>query len=77
MGGGGGYVKLPFLNPCVKQKLLSTIIASSDSALLELHDILRQSSCLVGEDVLDLTQLLIQGGGPSLQTVKGVYAAEL
>lgn len=40
---------------------------SADGALLELHDVLSQSPRLVWEDVLDLAQLLIQSGGPSLQ----------
>lgn len=46
---------------------VGTVGASSDGALLELHDVLRQSSCFVREDVLDLTELLVQGGGPSLR----------
>lgn len=54
------------LNAREQQKQISTVAASSDGALLELHDVLRQSSRLVGEDVLDLTELLVQGGGSSL-----------
>lgn len=47
-------------------KQLCTVGPSGDGALLELHDVLRQSSRLVREDVLDLTELLVQGGGSSL-----------
>lgn len=52
-------------------KLVSTVAAPCDAALLELHDVLRQSARLVGEDVLDLTQLLVQGRSPSLRRVNG------
>lgn len=49
-----------------KQK--RTINVSCDGALLELHDVLSQSPRFVWEDVLNLAQLLIQGGGSSLQS---------
>lgn len=47
-------------------RLVSTVATSGDGTLLERHDVLCQSSRLVGEDVLDLPKLLIQGGGSSL-----------
>ena len=37
-----------------------------DGALVEGHDVLCERASLVAEDVLDLTQLLIQGGGSGL-----------
>ena len=49
-------------------KQVSTVAASGDGALLERHDVLCESSRFVGEDVADLTQLLVQGGGSSLHT---------
>lgn len=52
-----------------KIKHTSTIVASSDGTLLELHNILCQCTRLVRKDVLDLTKLLIQGGGSSLSRV--------
>lgn len=45
----------------------STVGISTDGALFELHDVLSQGPGLVWEDVLDLSQLLVQSGGPSLQ----------
>lgn len=62
------HVSLPLCSSAAKQ--ISTVAASSDGALLELHDVLCQSSRLVGEDVLDLTELLVQGGGSSLHRGK-------
>lgn len=50
----------------VQSQELFTVVASRYGALLELHDVLSQSSGLVGEDVLDLPELLVQGGGPGL-----------
>ena len=35
-------------------------------ALVERHYVLGQCACLVGEDVLNLTKLLVQGGRPGL-----------
>lgn len=49
-----------------------TVGAPPDGALLELHDVLGQSPRLVGEDVLDLAQLLVQRGGPSLRGEKAM-----
>lgn len=43
-----------------------TISLAINAALLEGHDVLRQGSCLVREDVVDLPQLLIEGGGSGL-----------
>jgi len=49
-------------------KQIGTVAAAGDCALLELHDVLCESSRLVGEDVLNLTELLVQGGGSSLHS---------
>ena len=43
-----------------------TVADATDGALIEGHDVLRQRSCFVGEDVLDLAELLVQRGGASL-----------
>ena len=43
-----------------------TVGFAVDGALVESHDILSERPRFVTEDVLDLTQLLVQGGGPSL-----------
>lgn len=43
-----------------------TISLSVDGALVEGHDVLRQGSRLVAEDVFDLAQLLVERGGPGL-----------
>lgn len=42
------------------------VLLSVDGALVEVHDVLREGSGLVREDVLDLTQLLVEGRGSSL-----------
>ena len=47
--------------------LVLTVSLSTDVALLEGHDVLREGARLVREDVLYLAQLLVQGGGPSLE----------
>ena len=47
-----------------------TVSLSTDVALLEGHDVLREGASLVREDVLYLAQLLVQGGGPSLEEDK-------
>lgn len=49
---------------------------SCDGALLELHNVLSQGPRLVWEDVLNLAQLLIQGGGSSLQSGAWVEVGE-
>lgn len=43
-----------------------TVGFAVDGALVEDHDVLGQCSCFVAEDVLDLTELLVQGGGAGL-----------
>lgn len=43
-----------------------TIDVPIDAALFEGHDVLCECACLVGEDVVDLPQLLIERGGPGL-----------
>lgn len=43
-----------------------TIKLAVDGTLVESHDVLRQSSRLVAEDVLDLSELLVECGGPRL-----------
>lgn len=48
---------------------MNTIAVSTNVALFELHDVLCQSSSLVRKDVLNLTELLIQGGGSSLHRI--------
>lgn len=42
------------------------VLHPKDTAAAEHHLILRQSSCLVGEQVLDLTQVLSDVEGPAL-----------
>lgn len=37
-----------------------------NGALVESHDVLSESSCFVRENVLDLSQLFIEGGGAGL-----------
>ena len=43
-----------------------TVAAAVDGALVEDHDVLGEGARLVGEDVLHLAQLLVQGGGTGL-----------
>ena len=43
-----------------------TVSFPIDGALVESHDVLRQGAGLVTEDVFDLTQLLVERGGPRL-----------
>lgn len=43
-----------------------TISPATNGALLKGHDVLGESARLVWEDVLDLAQLLIEGGGARL-----------
>ena len=43
-----------------------TVAAAVDGALVEDHDVLGEGARLVGEDVLHLAQLLVQGGGAGL-----------
>lgn len=44
-----------------------TVAAAIDGALAEDHDVLGEGARLVGEDVLHLAQLLVQGGGARLR----------
>ena len=43
-----------------------TVAAAVDGALVKDHDVLGEGARLVGEDVLHLAQLLVQGGGAGL-----------
>lgn len=43
-----------------------TISFPIDGTLVESHNILCESSCLVTKDVFNLTQLLVERGGPGL-----------
>lgn len=43
-----------------------TVAFAVDGALVENHDILCERPRFVTEDILDLAQLLVQRGGPSL-----------
>lgn len=51
---------------CVALNILLTITFAIDRAFIECHDVLRQGTGLVAEDIFDLTQLFIQSGGPRL-----------
>lgn len=44
-----------------------TVDNAIDAALLEGHDVLGEGARLVGEDVLHLAQLLVEGGGAGLR----------
>ena len=54
-----------------------TIAAAIDGALAKDHDVLGQGARLVGEDVLHLAQLLIQGGGAGLRRRPLLHAEHL
>lgn len=43
-----------------------TVSLAIYAAFFKCHDVLCESSCLVGEDIMDLPQLLIQSGGSGL-----------
>lgn len=47
--------------------LILTVVFPVDGAPVERHDVLSQSTGLVTEDVFNLTQLLVEGGGPRLR----------
>ncbi len=54
-----------------------TVADATDGALIEGHDVLRQRSCFVGEDVLDLAELLVQRGGARLGRRLGLVVEHL
>lgn len=49
----------------MNRESVNTVNCSIDGALAEDHDVLSERAGLVREDELDLTKLLIQGGGAS------------
>lgn len=44
-----------------------TVSLAVYATFFERHDVLRKRSCLIGEDVVDLPQLLVQRGGSGLR----------
>lgn len=63
---GGGRVKKSWFPGSSRQTPALTVSPSIDGALVEGHDVLRQRSRLVAEDVFDLAQFLVERGGPGL-----------
>lgn len=55
------------LNQVASLQINNVAVSSpSDATLVERHDVLRERSCLIGENILNLSQLLIEGGGSCL-----------
>lgn len=54
-----------------------TVAAAIDRALVEDHDVLGKGARLIGEDVLHLAQLLVQGGGAGLSRRPLLHAEHL
>lgn len=53
------------------------VTIAADRTLVEGHDVLRECARLVGKDVLDLAQLLVQGSGPGLGRRLGLLVEHL
>ena len=54
-----------------------TVASASDGALVEGHDVLRERARLVREDVLDLSELLVERGGARLGGRLGLLVKHL